>query len=91
MTVDLTKGVRQTATLAEAARVLGIGRSTAYKLAKQGALPVPVLEIGPVMRVSLAHLERYLDTGVPIRSGSARKPQGALPHDSGISPDAASG
>jgi excisionase family DNA binding protein len=57
----------QTLSLAEAAQVLGIGRSTAYKLARQGALPVPVLEIGPVLRVSAVHLERYLATAVPIR------------------------
>ena len=61
---------RQTVTLAEAAEVLGIGRSTAYKLAKKGELPVPVLVIGPLMRVSLVHLQRYLETGIPIGSGS---------------------
>lgn len=60
----------QTLTLAEAAVALGIGRSTAYKLAKQGAFPVPVLEIGPVMRISKVHLDRYLATAVPIRPGA---------------------
>jgi excisionase family DNA binding protein len=58
---------RRTVSLAEAAAMLGIGRSTAYKLAKQGALPVPVLEIGPVLRVSLVHVERYLETGLAVR------------------------
>jgi excisionase family DNA binding protein len=57
----------QTVSLAEAAQVLGIGRSTVYKLARQGALPVPVLEIGPVLRVSAVHLARYLATAIPIR------------------------
>jgi excisionase family DNA binding protein len=58
---------RRTLSLAEAAEMLGIGRSTAYRLAQQGALPVPVLEIGPVLRVSLVHVERYLETGLPVR------------------------
>ncbi len=62
-------GSCQTLSLAEAAVVLGIGRSTAYRLAKQGGLPFPVLEIGPVLRVSLAHLERYLHTAMPIPAG----------------------
>ena len=53
--------------LAEAAEMLGVGRSTVYKLAKQGALPVPLLEIGPVLRVSLVHVERYPETGLPVR------------------------
>ena len=57
----------RTVSLAEAAAMLGVGRSTMYKLTKQGASPVPVLQIGPVLRVSVAHLERYLETGIPVK------------------------
>jgi excisionase family DNA binding protein len=70
---------RRTVSLSEAAEVLGISRSTAYKLFKQGALPVPVLEIGAVLRVSIVHLDRYLQTGTPIASDVARSDAGAEP------------
>lgn len=40
--------------LEDAARMLGIGRSTAYLLAAQDALPVPVLRIGRSYRVPTA-------------------------------------
>lgn len=42
--------------LEDAARMLGIGRSTAYLLAAQDALPVPVLRIGRSYRVPTAPL-----------------------------------
>ena len=38
------------------ARLLGIGRSTAYTLAAQDALPVPVLRAGQVYRIPTAPL-----------------------------------
>lgn len=49
-----------TVSLAEAARVLGIHRSTAWDLYKRGEFPVPVLQIGHRLRVAKLHLERYL-------------------------------
>lgn len=42
--------------LEDAARLLGIGRSSAYNLAKHGAFPVPVLRIGKLYRVPTAGL-----------------------------------
>jgi len=40
----------------EAARYLGIGRTTAYALAAEGELPVPVLRIGRSYRIPTAPL-----------------------------------
>ena len=52
-----------TLSLAEAALVLGIHRSTASELHRRGEFPVPVLEIGHRFRVTKIHLERYLLAG----------------------------
>lgn len=49
-----------TVSLAEAALVLGVHRSTAWDLHKRGVFPVPVLQIGHRLRVTKVHLERYL-------------------------------
>lgn len=49
-----------TISLAEAARVLGIHRSTAWDLYKGGEFPVPVLAIGHRLRVTKVQLQRYL-------------------------------
>jgi len=60
---------RQTLTVEEAARVLRIGRTTAYALAREwratgGRSGLPVLELGRSLRVPRAALERLLD-GLP--------------------------
>lgn len=44
----------------DAARILGMGRSTAYELAKRGEFPVRVLQLGTKKRVSRADLLNYL-------------------------------
>ena len=49
-----------TVSLAEAAVVLGVHRSTAWDLYKRGEFPVPVLQIGHRLRVTKHHLQRYL-------------------------------
>ena len=54
-----------TVSLVEAARVLGIHRSTAWDLHKRGEFPVPVLQV----RVAKVHLEQFLLKGEAIRSG----------------------
>lgn len=54
-----------TMNIAAAARVLGIGRQTAYELARQGKLPV--LRLGRRLVVPKAALERMLS-----EAGSAR-------------------
>lgn len=54
---------RATVTLAEAAQVLGISRSTAYELARTGELPV--LRLGRRLVISKRALQRLLDGGEP--------------------------
>ena len=52
-----------TISLADAALVLGIHRSTASELYRRGEFPVPVLQIGHRCRVTKIHLERFLLAG----------------------------
>ncbi len=52
-----------TVSLSQAAKVLGIHRSTAWELWKRGEFPLPVLQLGSRLRVAKAHLERYILTG----------------------------
>lgn len=49
-----------TVSVPEAGNELGIGRNTAYELARTGEFPVRVLKIGSRYRVSRADLDRYL-------------------------------
>ena len=58
-----------TISLAQAAEILGIHRTTAWSLHKRGEFPVPVLKLGSTLRVVRAHLELYMSTGVPIKPG----------------------
>jgi excisionase family DNA binding protein len=61
-----------TLSLAEAAKVLGIGVSTAYRLCSRGEFPVPVLRIGGTVKVSTKRLRAYVDgdvESVTIESG----------------------
>jgi predicted DNA-binding transcriptional regulator AlpA len=59
-----------TLSLAQAAEILGIHRTTAWSLHKRGDFPVPVLKIGSSLRVVRAHLELYMSTGVPVGPGA---------------------
>jgi excisionase family DNA binding protein len=61
--IDLTACA--TISLAQAAQVLGIHRSTAWDLYRRGEFPIPVLKIGNRLRVTKAHLEDFLQSGVP--------------------------
>jgi excisionase family DNA binding protein len=49
--------------LTEAATVLGIGRSTAYDLARRGDWPTALLRLGRQYRVPTAQLTALLDPG----------------------------
>lgn len=51
--------------LATAARALGLGRTKAYDLAKQGAFPCPLLRIGTAYRVRTADLLRLVGVERP--------------------------
>jgi excisionase family DNA binding protein len=59
---------RQTVTVEEAARILGIGRSAAYMAVKRGE--IPVLRLGRRFVVPKAALERLL--AAPQGGGNAR-------------------
>jgi len=50
---------KQTYTVEEAARILGIGRQTAYELARRGELP-GIKRLGGRFIVSRIQLEEYL-------------------------------
>jgi excisionase family DNA binding protein len=53
-----SKSSRRTATIMEAAEVLGIGRNQAYEAARRGE--IPTIRIGKRLLVPLAALERLL-------------------------------
>lgn len=61
-----------TVSLAEAATVLGVHRSTAWELWKRGEFPVPVLRIGTRLRVTKHHLASYLLGGLVEDTGDGR-------------------
>ena len=46
-----------------AARILGIGRTKAYELARRGEFPCLVIRVGDLYRVSTPDLLRLLSTG----------------------------
>ena len=66
MSVELE---RKTTTVAKTARILGIGQSRAYALAKEGKLP-GCIEVGGRYLVSIKRLEAFID-GETKESGSA--------------------
>ncbi|OLZ53073.1 hypothetical protein BS329_09550 [Amycolatopsis coloradensis] len=49
-----------TTDLMTAARVLGVGRTTAYRLAREGTFPVPLKRVGRNYRVVVARLAEFL-------------------------------
>jgi predicted DNA-binding transcriptional regulator AlpA len=55
--------------LAEAAAILGVGRTTCWTLYRRGVFPVPVLKIGGSLRIVRAHLDQFLATGEHVESG----------------------
>jgi excisionase family DNA binding protein len=46
--------------LPEAAAMLGIGRTLAYRLVREGDWPTPVIRVGRLIKVPLQPLEEYL-------------------------------
>ncbi|MFI5035020.1 MAG: helix-turn-helix transcriptional regulator [Acidimicrobiales bacterium] len=59
-----------TISLAEAAQILGIHRTTAWSLYKRREFPVPVLKVGSNLRVVMGHLQRFMETGEPVAPGA---------------------
>jgi hypothetical protein len=60
MTLAETAELPTVLDLLTAARALGIGRTTAYALARDGAFPCPVVRVGGTYRVPTAGLLQVL-------------------------------
>jgi excisionase family DNA binding protein len=60
-----------TVDLVTAAQALGIGRTTAYQLARAGDLPLPVLRLGARYRVPTAALLQVLGISPDRKAGEA--------------------
>jgi predicted DNA-binding transcriptional regulator AlpA len=60
---DLDVTLCATVSLATAAKILGVHRSTAWDLQKRGEFPVPVLRIGTRLRVTKSNLVAFLQNG----------------------------
>jgi hypothetical protein len=56
----------ETCSVEVAAARLGIGRSLAYELARQNALPVPVLRFGRKLAIPVRALDRVLEVEDPV-------------------------
>lgn len=59
-TIEFSKTDKPTVSLTEAARQLGMHRSTAVAMAKAGEFPIPVLRVGKRHAVAKAALVAYL-------------------------------
>jgi hypothetical protein len=59
-TVAEVRGLGTVTDVETAASVLGIGRTTAYRLAKEKSFPVPVLKVGHRYVVAVANLLKAL-------------------------------
>ena len=59
--VEQIRALGVTTDLVTAGSVLGIGRTTAYRLAQVGQFPVPVRRLGHRYQVLVGHLLRAVD------------------------------
>jgi excisionase family DNA binding protein len=50
-------------TVLEAADVLGIGRTTAYALIREGSWPTPVVRLGKLIKIPASPLHHFVETG----------------------------
>lgn len=60
LTISQLATLPPTLDLMTAARILGIGRTKAYELARRGEFPCLVIRVGDLYRVSTPHLLRLL-------------------------------
>ena len=65
LTVGQVEVLPATVGLVEAGRALGIGRSSAYQLARDGQFPCPLIRVGALYRVPTAGLLRLLQLTPP--------------------------
>lgn len=70
--------------LLTAARVLGIGRTTAYALVRSGRFPCRVIRVGSTYRVPTAELHRLVGLASPVPSPSDAF--GEVPGGGGVRP-----
>lgn len=56
-----------------AARVLGVGRSLAYQLVREGKWPTPVLRVGRLIKIPSAPLVRLIDSGADTQTATTRE------------------
>lgn len=76
-----TKAVEQlTVTVPQAARMLGIGRTKAFQMARDGELP-GVIRIGRVYRVSRARLLEWIDGGCRASANGHGRPPATTPDE----------
>jgi len=61
----------ETCSVEAAARRLGLSRSAAYALARQDALPVPVLRLGRKLVIPVRSLDRILGVVDPVAQDNA--------------------
>lgn len=57
-----------------AARALGVGRSLAYELVREGKWPTPVLRVGRLIKIPTAPLLRLIDGGADPRTATPGEP-----------------
>lgn len=62
-TADAVRALGMTTDVPTAGEILGIGRSKAYELAKNGEFPVNVLRVGRRYLVPVASLMKLLEAG----------------------------
>lgn len=62
--IDLTK-LPPTVDIVTAARILGVGRTVAYELVREGTWPTPVIHVGRKIRVPTAPLLGLLGVHPP--------------------------
>jgi excisionase family DNA binding protein len=60
MSVGTTRPRPAVVDLPDAAAMLGIGRTLAYRLVREGNWPTPVIRVGRLIKVPLQPLQDYL-------------------------------
>ena len=59
---------RETLTVEEVAKLLGVGRQTAYRMVRQGRLPVLRLGQRPVLKVPVKAFEAWMMTQAGVQA-----------------------
>ena len=71
LTIDELRDLPATIDLPTAARALGLGRTKAYELARNGQFPCRILRIGSSYRIPTPELLRYLGLDPPMAAGDS--------------------